>query len=132
MGLAYSFLLSMITAFILSFVKVPKFLNFTLSGLVISLVYISYNYQWPAYEIVIKIFYFILVLSSLMGSFMGIIAYEFYVHRKKKSEQIIQSTNKDKKNIGTDENKTEDIFHFVMLCTSYNLPRASLLVKYLN
>lgn len=39
---------------------------------------------------------------------MGIIAYEFYVHRKKKSEQIIQSTNKDKKNIGTDENKTED------------------------
>lgn len=83
MGLAYSFLLSMITAFILSFVKVPKFLNFTLSGLVISLVYISYIYQWPAYEIVIKIFYFILVLSSLMGSFMGIIAYEFYVHRKK-------------------------------------------------
>ena len=28
-----------------------------------------------------------------------------------------------------DENKTEDIYHFVMSCTSYNLPRASLFSK---
>jgi len=44
----------------------------------------------------------------------------------KKSEQIIQSTNKDKKNIGTDENKTED--EKKALITGLNLIVGTLIV----